>query len=93
MKIELRKSADINDMLEFEVTDYGIGFNQCEIQKLYKPFYMAENKHSRNLNPNGHGLGLYITRKLAKSMGGTLTLRSRRNNFTTFIVSFAAISA
>ncbi len=60
--------------LRFEVQDTGIGINAEGLAKLFQPFTQAESDTSRRFG--GTGLGLTICRRLAKLMGGEVSLDS-----------------
>ena len=53
-----------------EVQDTGVGIKKKDIDKLLKPFSMVKN--SKNLNPNGIGLGLHICRKVVEKCAGKI---------------------
>src|SRR5204862_2186225 len=61
--------------LTFIVTDSGIGLSAKEIARLFKPFSQANASVARRYG--GSGLGLAFVRRLAKAMGGNLTVESR----------------
>ncbi len=55
-------------LLEFSVTDTGIGIDPGRQDLLFKPFSQVDSSTSRQFG--GSGLGLSIVRSLARSMGG-----------------------
>jgi signal transduction histidine kinase len=57
-----------------EVEDNGVGILPSEINKLFTPFFKTIDKESRSMNTKGHGLGLYISRKIARILGGDITV-------------------
>ena len=59
------------DGVAFQVVDTGIGMKQDLIGRLFEPFQQGEEKKGE-----GFGLGLSITRKLARKMGGDVTVSS-----------------
>lgn len=66
--------------IRFEVTDTGSGMTK-EIQaKLFSSFFSTKGA-------KGTGLGLLVTKKLVEEHQGTIDLRSRLNQGTTFIVT------
>jgi hypothetical protein len=68
--------------LDFAVLDTGIGLAPETIGILFQPFTQAEMKMSRTFG--GTGLGLAISKRLAETMGGSLTVRSTVGEGSTF---------
>jgi two-component system sensor histidine kinase VicK len=68
--------------VEFAVKDTGIGISKSDQAKVFNKFYRSEDYRTRETS--GTGLGLYVTRKLAKKMGTTIALKSRLNHGSTF---------
>ena len=62
-------------MLEFDVTDTGIGMDTGTVARLFRRFSRAESPGSSN-RQGGTGLGLAISRNLARLMGGEIGVRS-----------------
>jgi signal transduction histidine kinase len=65
-----------------EVEDEGIGIAQSEQGAIFEKFYRAD-PHQRQV-PSGTGLGLYISRELVQRMGGSIGVRSRPGQGSTF---------
>lgn len=59
-------------MLEFTIADTGIGITPSQAAKLFEPFMQADDSMTRKFG--GTGLGLYLSRKLARLMGGDVVL-------------------
>lgn len=76
------------DMVRFEVSDTGIGISKSDQAKVFDKFYRSEDYRTRETS--GTGLGLYVTRKLAKKMNTTIDLKSRLNHGSTFGFSLPA---
>lgn len=68
--------------VRFEVSDSGIGISKSDQAKVFEKFYRSEDYRTRETS--GTGLGLYVTRKLAKKMDTTIELKSRLNHGSTF---------
>jgi signal transduction histidine kinase len=64
------------------VTDTGIGMAPETLEKIFDPFVQAESAHTRTRE--GAGLGLTISRRLARLMHGDLTVRSALAKGSTF---------
>jgi len=58
----------------FDVRDTGIGMTAAQIAKLFQPFTQADSATTRKYG--GTGLGLVISRKLCRLMGGDVTVQS-----------------
>jgi CheY-like chemotaxis protein len=71
--------------LTFAVTDSGVGLRNSEIRKLFRPFSQASAEVSRRYG--GTGLGLTLVKRLAKAMGGDLTVTSKLAEGSTFRLS------
>jgi PAS domain S-box-containing protein len=69
-------------LLEFAVTDTGIGIAQDKLGLLFKPFSQADSSTTRQFG--GTGLGLSIVRSLAQAMGGDVGVDSIENQGSRF---------
>jgi CheY-like chemotaxis protein len=69
--VTLRVALGAEDLHEFVVEDTGIGFDRSVADQLFRPFQQADNSITRRFG--GSGLGLSISRELARAMGGDLT--------------------
>ena len=79
------KIGRTDDTVRFEVSDTGIGISKSDQVKVFDKFYRSEDYRTRETN--GTGLGLYVTRKLAKKMNSKIELKSRLNHGSTFSFS------
>ncbi|MDA7614428.1 HAMP domain-containing histidine kinase [Verrucomicrobiales bacterium] len=68
----------------FEVSDHGRGIRACERKRLFRAFHKSaqEAAHSKP----GVGLGLALCRRLARALGGDLTIDSNRDQGACFIL-------
>ena len=91
VKVVISKVADSvtrEPLLQFEVTDTGMGIPFNEIPHLFEPFTRGSNVIKKNYP--GTGLGLALSRRLARVLGGDLILvKSEAGVETTFIVTIA----
>lgn len=66
----------------FAFTDSGIGMSRAEIARLFRPFAQANVTVARRFG--GSGMGLVFVRRLARAMGGDLTVESKPETGSTF---------
>jgi len=81
--------------LIFDVTDSGIGLTAAEIKHLFRPFRQPNAAVAQRFG--GAGLGLALVKRLAKLMGGDVTVTSIAGRGATFrfsvVLPFAAAEA
>lgn len=66
-----------SNTIRFTVKDNGIGFDESDSEKIFKPFYQGSNQE-------GLGLGLAIVKKLTTILGSEICFSSKVNYGTTF---------
>ncbi len=74
--------GDGGEQLEFVVSDTGIGMDQATMDRLFKRF--SKGDESRSRRHGGTGLGLEISRSLARLMGGDVTVKSEPGEGSSF---------
>jgi len=82
MSVSAARAPRGRHKLTFTLTDSGIGLTRPEIARLFRPFSQASTAVARRYG--GSGLGLAFVRRLAKAMGGDLTVESRPRQGSTF---------
>jgi len=82
--ISVRQEAAPPKRVEFVVADTGIGIREDDQRRLFEPF--ARVGASRE-TPEGTGLGLHISQKLATLLGGRITLDSEFGKGSTFVLA------
>ena len=80
--LRARKVTDGRDFVELVVVDTGIGMTAQQLTKLFQEFSQAEASTAKKYG--GTGLGLAITRKLARMMGGDVTVTSEPGKGSVF---------
>lgn len=76
--------------LEFTVRDSGIGMSQAEAARLFEPFAQADRSTSRKYG--GSGLGLVLSRRLARALGGDVSVLECSPNMGTSFLAFIELS-
>jgi signal transduction histidine kinase len=71
-----------DDSVVFEVQDTGIGIAPENLEHIFEPFWQVEQQKSRKAG--GSGLGLSTTRRLARLLGGEITVESQPRVGSTF---------
>jgi PAS domain S-box-containing protein len=72
----------------FRVSDTGIGMSEDEQSKIFEPFYRADLSTSSSYE--GTGLGLAICDRLCRLMGGSISVKSKLNEGSTFTIKLPA---
>jgi len=78
-----------NGMLRFEVEDSGIGIPQSEQDKIFAMYYQVKDSHGGK-PATGTGIGLAVSRRLAKNMGGDITVSSHPGKGSVFTLTVQA---
>ena len=75
--------------IRFEIHDTGVGIDPAHVEKIFEAFHIVD--HQR-LYSNGAGIGLSLSLRLARLMGGTLSVTSeiQRGSVFTFAVTLPA---
>ncbi len=90
-QVTVRVRYDEGDMLHFEVEDSGIGIPQDELDKIFAMYYQVKDSHGGK-PATGTGIGLAVSRRQAKNMGGDITVTSEQGKGSTFTLTIHAPS-
>jgi signal transduction histidine kinase len=77
------------DFVDVSVQDNGIGMPENVVSNLFQKFYRS---HRSRETVSGTGIGLYISKGIVESHGGTISVRSEDGKGSTFIVSLPIYS-
>ncbi|WP_455233884.1 ATP-binding protein [Thiogranum longum] len=73
--------------LQFDVIDTGVGLTVEEQARLFQPFSQTDSSTTRKYG--GTGLGLYLSKLLARKLGGDITVNSRPGEGSCFSCTLA----
>ena len=76
---------DVTVYMKFTVKDTGIGMSEAYQRKLFQPFEQESALTAQKYG--GTGLGLSITNNLIHMMGGSIDVKSKQGEGSTFVVS------
>ena len=79
------RTWDEKGSIFLEISDNGCGISEKGLESLFQPFYTTKTK--------GTGLGLAVTHKILESHGVEVSVKSKQNKGTTFILTFGVVSS
>lgn len=87
-RISLKVQRDDDDHFSFILQDTGIGIKKSEQRKIFAMFYQIETPDGKKAA--GSGIGLAISKRIARLMGGDLTVESELNQGAIFTLTIQA---
>jgi len=89
VSLEVAQQADAaGDWLTFTISDTGIGMTPEQMSRLFQDFTQADPETARKYG--GTGLGLALSRRLCRMMGGDITVTSDAGRGSSFLVRLPA---
>lgn len=82
---------DVTDAVRVRVSDSGVGIRSLDIDRVFEPFVQID-RHLTTATQQGVGLGLSISRELARAMSGDLTVESTEGVGSTFTLTLPIAS-
>jgi len=82
VSVHLLKEDEEKATIEFSVTDTGIGIAESKLDKIFETFRQATSGTSRLYG--GTGLGLAIVKQLVEPQGGSVSVKSKIDEGSTF---------
>jgi two-component system phosphate regulon sensor histidine kinase PhoR len=79
--IEVNSYLNKDGLVETTITDYGLGISSNIMTNLFTKFY---RDHRNRAQIGGTGLGLYLSKAIIDAHGGTIWVRSKENEGSTF---------
>lgn len=86
--ISIKVTQGEGEMISFAVKDSGIGIAPKDFGRVFEEFQQVDTSSTRKYK--GTGLGLPIARKLARMLGGDLTVESELDKGSTFTMTIPA---
>ena len=74
---------DHSEIIRIEVRDNGIGIPPSDLNRIFEPYFTTKHKSSIH---SGTGLGLFVAHQHMQDHGGTIEVKSKVNQGTTFIL-------
>jgi PAS domain S-box-containing protein len=77
------EAMDFDTYVQIKVKDTGVGISETDMCKLFQPFNQLNSCHNREYG--GTGLGLVLVKKFVEMHGGTIWVKSKVGEGSTFV--------
>ncbi len=84
LTVEANVAPDSDEIVVLKVIDTGVGIPQNRLEEVFEPFVQVESSHAARVE--GSGLGLSISREMARGMGGDISAESTMGVGSTFTI-------
>jgi len=85
LRVEQKASADAErGTFEFRVKDNGIGMSDEFVATIFEPFTREENSTVSGIQ--GTGLGMTITKNIVETMGGSISVSTKKGEGSEFVI-------
>lgn len=81
------KAAEVDGMVQVEVTDTGCGIEAADLKKIFEPFVTTKSDKNSASKNSGAGLGLVFCKRIVDEHGGCISVESKPTEQTTFKVT------
>jgi two-component system aerobic respiration control sensor histidine kinase ArcB len=88
-QIVVRVRREEQEQIVFEVEDSGMGIPQDEQDKIFAMYYQVKDQNGGR-PATGTGIGLAVSKRLAQSMGGDITVNSAQGHGSCFTLTIKA---
>jgi PAS domain S-box-containing protein len=88
--IEIVIYKNIEDNINIDVRDTGIGISEEYLDQIFNPYSQEEVGYTRTYD--GVGLGLSLVKKFLSLLGADISVRSKKGVGTTFTITFISLS-
>jgi len=85
---EARRTGDVRHVVTWEVEDTGIGIDAASLERIFDEFRQVDGSATRRFG--GVGIGLALSRQLARRLGGDVTVRSEPGKGSLFVLALPA---
>jgi len=83
------KAEESSDAVHIRVSDTGRGIPPAELKDIFEPFFSTKNTPGPSSARRSRGIGLSFCRKVIETHKGTISVESRLNEGTTFLITLA----